>query len=106
MRNNIIAAFAAVMMFTMSVFCSCGAGGGNVVGKWKCELYSSEQIIEFTSDGRFIDHTSYAENRYRVSGSEIVTYVEGEKGSEVAIPYKVNGTTLMLGETEYIRVTE
>lgn len=104
MKTSIITAILAVVLIISSTLCACGAGGGNVVGVWRCELYSSEQIIEFTSDGRFIDCVTYSENRYRTNGSKIIIYVEGEPNSEVSMPYRVNGSTLILGETEYTKV--
>lgn len=104
MRRSIVAAILTAALLISATLCSCGAGGGSVVGVWKCELYSSEQVIEFTSDGRFIDYVSGCENRYRTDGANIITYVDGVPGSEVAIPYKVKGSTLLLGETEYTKV--
>ncbi len=104
MRKSIITAIFAITLLISATLCSCGAGGGSVVGVWKCELYSSEQVIELTSDGRFIDLVSNSENRYRTDGRNIITYVDGVPGSEVAIPYKVKGSTLILGETEYTKV--
>ncbi len=85
-------------------FASCASSGkGKIVGKWVCELYSSEQIIEFTSDGKFIDHTSGSINHYSVSGNEIVTYIEDIPESEVEIEYKIKGDTLVFGNIEYKR---
>ncbi len=104
MTKNITVTILAAVLLISATLCSCGAGGGSVVGVWKCELYSSEQVIEFTSDGRFIDLVTYSENRYRTDGQNIITYVDGVPGSEVSIPYKVKGSTLILGETEYTKV--
>ena len=72
-------------------------------GKWKCELYSSEQIIEFTKDGKFVDYGTLSENRYRLDGEYVITYVEGDASSEVKIPYRVKGNTLIFGGLEYTR---
>ena len=105
MKNKITAVIFAVIILAAVLLCSCGnTRGGSVVGVWKCELYSSEQIIEFTSDGRFIDYISSSENRYRTDGSDIIIYVENEPDSEVSMKYKVKGATLVLGQTEYIKV--
>lgn len=91
----------------MIVICSCAKDINiNPVGKWKCELYSSEQVIEFTKDGRFIDYGTLSENRYRLEGENVVTFVEGDPSSEVAIPYNVKGNTLVFGGLEYTRVEE
>jgi hypothetical protein len=104
MKNKIRAFFlAAILTITVSL-CSCGAEGGSVVGVWKCELYSSEQKIEFTSDGRFIDLVTFSENRYRTEDSKIIIYVEDVPGSEISMSYRVKGSTLVLGETEYTKV--
>lgn len=104
MRKSIITAVFAITLLITATLCSCGAEGGSVVGVWKCELYSSEQKIEFTSDGRFIDLITYSENRYRTEGSQIIIYVEDVPGSEVSMSYRVKGSTLVMGETEYTKV--
>ena len=71
----------------MIVMCSCAKDINiNPVGKWSCELYSSEQIIEFTKDGKFIDYGTHSETRYRLEVVNVVTFVEGDLSSVVAIP--------------------
>lgn len=66
MKKSIITAILAAVLLVSATLCSCGAGGGSIVGVWKCELYSSEQTVEFTSDGRFIDYVTFSENRYKM----------------------------------------
>lgn len=100
MKRILTAIIIAAML--VSVLAGCGKEN-NLTGAWKCELYSSEQIIEFTDDGRFIDHTSGAENRYRIKGGSIVVYVEDAPESELEIDYKIKDGKLVFGETEYVK---
>ena len=95
----------AILLIIVASFSSCIGNKGKVVGKWVCELYGSEQIIEFTEDGSFIDHTSGSVNRYTVSGGKIVTYVEDVPESKIAIEYKVSGDTLVFGNAEYKKLS-
>ena len=76
----------------------------DIVGKWRCELYGSELLIEFTPDSRFISHTDGTENRYTVENGCIVTYVEGDVSSEISLEASVDGNTLTYGGVEYTRV--
>lgn len=95
-----------VLLIIITCLISCSANGNiKLIGKWSCELYGSEQIIEFTKDGSFIDHTSGSVNRYLVSGGKIVTYVEDTPESKVAIEYKVKGDILVFGNTEYKKLS-
>ena len=97
----VILAFAALSLF------ACSKDGKDTpVGTWSTELYGSEQIIEFTTDGYFFDHTSGYVNRYRTEGNNIVTYVEGEEGSEISLPYSVKDDVLVYGRAEYKRAGE
>ena len=96
---------AALLFLFAAVACAaCAAGKANVTGVWSCELYGSEQILEFTDDGRFIDRTSFTENRYRIERGRIVVYVEDEPGSELSFDYKVEGDTLTFGGAEYTKI--
>ena len=88
----------------LATLCACKDNKEDLAGVWQTDLYGSQQIIEFTKDGYFIDHTTGDVNRYRISGGKIVTYVEGEKSSEVAIPYSIEGDTLKYGVAEYTKV--
>ncbi len=93
----------------MLVSTACGAPSksltaDDLVGRWKCELYGSELVIEFTDDGRFISHTDMSENFYRIENEMLVTYVDGIPDSEVAMSAKVNDEKLVLGGLEYTRL--
>ena len=98
--KRIFSVFAVVLVL-VSILASCAKFKGNVIGMWQCELYGSVQIIEFTDDGRFIDHTGGVENKYRIDGSDIVVFVEDVPESEVRLEYEVTGDTLKLGGAEY-----
>lgn len=100
--KRIFSVFAVVLVL-VSVLASCAKFKGNVIGMWQCELYGSVQIIEFTDDGRFIDHTGGVENKYRIDGSDIVVFVEDVPESEVRLEYEVTGDTLKLGGAEYTK---
>ena len=90
---------------------ACGAKQ-SAVGTWSCELYGSEQIIELTADGRFIDHTAAnvldaaidTENRYRIKGGALEIYVEEDPTSTVTLEYHVKDDVLTLGGVAYQRV--
>ena len=73
------------------------------VGTWVTDTFGTERIIEFTADGAFIDHSDGAENRYRVEGDTIVTFVEGEEASAFALPFHIDGDTLTFGGAAYTR---
>ena len=75
----------------------------HLAGRWKCELYGSELVIEFTDDGRFISHTDMSENCYRIEDGMIVTFVENILGSDVKVEAKVKDNILIFGGVEYIR---
>lgn len=75
----------------------------SVVGEWRCELYGSELRVEFTEDGKFIDKTDFSENSYRIEDGRIITYVDGDEYSEVALEYSVDGDVLTFGGVEYER---
>lgn len=75
----------------------------SVVGEWRCELYGSELRVEFTEDGKFIDKTDFSENSYRIEDGRIITYVDGDEYSEVALEYSVDGDILTFGGVEYER---
>ena len=77
-----------------------------LVGKWRCELYGSELIIEFTPDNRFISHTDGAENCYDVDNGYIITYVEGCYDDGVKIKAELNDDVLIFGGVEYTPVEE
>ena len=102
--KRVLFIFATLFIILCLVACSQN-GNRNIIGKWSCELYGSEQIIEFTSDGSFIDHTSGSINRYLVSDGKIVTYVEDAPDSKVAIEYKIKNDTLTFGNIEYKKIT-
>ena len=106
--KKIIVLLLSVLMFLAFACCSSEAAlsESDVVGKWRCELYGSELVIEFTPDSRFISHTDGTENRYTVENGCIVTYVEGDVNSELAIEASVDGDTLTYGGVEYERVTD
>ena len=93
--KRIFSVFAVVLVL-VSILASCAKFRGNVIGMWQCELYGSVQIIEFTDDGRFIDHTG-------IDGSDIVVFVEDVPESEVRLEYEVTGETLKLGGAEYTK---
>jgi hypothetical protein len=97
--------FAAVLLvLTAACFVSCKKNNDELVGKWMCDMYGSVQIIEFTSDGKFIDYSTSSENRYRIKDEEIEIYVEGEEDSTVSVTFSVDENTLKLGGAEYERV--
>lgn len=103
--------FIPVFLAAVCLLCAC-ANKGNVIGVWSCELYGSEQIIEFTSDGKFIDRTvtgffgnaDGTENCYRVKNGKLEIYVEEDPTSTVTLEYSVKDDTLTLGGVEYQRV--
>lgn len=100
-----------ILLAALVVLCACGTKG-SVVGIWSCELYGSEQVIEFTSDGKFIDHTltkvfdstMNTENRYRIHNASVEIYVEGDPASVVALEYSVKDDVLTLGGVAYQRI--
>lgn len=104
--KKIIALFAVVILLITFAGCSSekALSEADVVGKWRCELYGSELYIEFTPDSRFISHTDGTENRYTVENGCIITYVEGDVFSNIALEASVNGDTLTYGGVEYTRV--
>lgn len=92
----------------MLLIVGCGSpsvdlSADDLVGKWRCELYGSELLIEFTDDGRFISYTDMSENCYRIENEAVVTYVDGVLESEVTMKAKVTGDKLVLGGLEYTR---
>ena len=101
--KRLVLAFAAALALVFCL-CSCKRGKDEVIGKWMCDMYGEAQIIEFTSDGKFIDYSTMSENRYKIKGGKIETYVEGEEDSKVAVSYSVDGDTLYFGGAEYERV--
>ena len=86
------------------LLCTACGGKPSPVGTWRCASIGSESVIELTYDGDFIDHVSGAANKYRLQHGCIVTYVEDEPGSEVALPYEMRGGMLYIGDAAYERV--
>lgn len=93
----------SLLLAVMCLDACSGAGKDKIIGKWVCELYGSDLVIEFADDGSFIDHTSGSNNKYFVSDGKIVTYVEGVPESEIAIDFEINDDVLIFGNTEYKR---
>ena len=91
----------ALLLAVMCLDACSDAGKDKIIGKWVCELYGSDLVIEFSEDGSFIDHTSGSINKYFVSDGKIVTYVEGVPESEIAIDFEVKDGLLIYGKTEY-----
>ena len=100
----------ALLFLSVLTFICCSSKevlkDSDVVGKWRCELYGSELVIEFTPDCRFISHTDGTENRYTVENGCIVTYVDGDVNSELAIEANVDGNVLTFGGVEYTKITD
>ena len=96
--------FITVLIIVM-LLCGCQEAytltESELAGKWRCELYGSELIIEFTPDNRFISHTDGIENRYAVEDGYIITYVEGFYDEGVKIKASVNDGILTYGGVEY-----
>ena len=105
MKKAVVILISVLTLFVL-VGCTAKAAlkDADVVGKWRCELYGSELLIEYTPDSRFISHTDGTENRYTVENGCIVTYVEGDVSSEISLDAKVDGDTLTYGGVEYTRV--
>lgn len=95
-------AFSALLLLTLT---ACGEKS-KLIGLWRCELYGSDLIVEFTRDGKFIDHTDSAENRYRVKGKTLEIYVEDDPESTLSIDFSVKGDTLTFGGAEYERLEQ
>ena len=105
MKNKRVPAVVSVLLLAL-MLSACADKSQKIVGCWNCELYGSEQIIEFTSDGHFIDHTNLGDNRYRFQGSDLVIYVEDEPESALRFDYSVKGDILTLGNVEYTRISD
>lgn len=109
MKKNLV--LASALGLVIGLLCACGAKE-SVVGMWSCELYGSEQVVEFTADGRFVDHSLLnlsvssqdTENRYRIKSSKVEIYVEDDPSSTVALDYSVKDDVLTLGGVQYTRV--
>ncbi len=95
-------AFSALLLLTLT---ACGEKS-KLVGVWRCELYGSDLIVEFTRDGKFVDHIDSVENRYRVKGKKLEIYVEDAPESMLEIDFSVKGDTLTFGGAEYERVKQ
>ena len=97
--------FTAICIAIVIVLCCCSASHtlseSDVVGKWRCELYGSELLIEFTPDNHFISHTDDTENRYAVENGYIITYVEGCYDDGVKIEASIRDGVLIYGGVEY-----
>ncbi|MCR5353555.1 MAG: hypothetical protein K6D98_04550 [Clostridiales bacterium] len=104
MKNKRLVLALAAALTLVFCLCSCKNKKDEVVGKWMCDMYGSAQIIEFTSDGKFIDYSTMSENKYKIKDGKIETYVEGEEDSKVAVSYSVDGDKLYFGGAEYERV--
>ena len=105
-KKKLFALLAAVLFSViLLMFSACGAKGKSdaLVGVWKCELYGSEQIIEFTADGRFIDRSSLDENRYQVKGDQVEVYVPDAPESRISFEYSVKDGILAFGGAEYTK---
>ena len=106
-----ILVLASTLGLVIELLCACGAKE-SVVGLWSCEFYGSEQVVEFTADGRFVDHSLLnlsvssqdTENRYRIKGSNVEIYVEDDPSSTVELEYSVKDDVLTLGGVQYTRV--
>lgn len=97
--------FTAICIAIVIVLCCCSASHtlseSDIVGKWRCELYGSELIIEFTPDNRFISHTDGMENRYAVEDGYVITYVEGFFDEGIKLEAYVTDGVLTYGGVEY-----
>ncbi len=102
MKNRILLPLFALSLLLL-LLTACGQKK-ELVGVWKCELYGSELVVEFTADGKFIDRTDSVENRYRIKGDSLEIYVEDAPESALSIDFKVSGDTLTFGGAEYKRV--
>ena len=109
MKKNLV--LASALGLVIGLLCACGAKE-SVVGMWSCELYGSERVVEFTADGRFVDHSLLnlsvssqdTENRYRIKSSKVEIYVEDDPSSTVALDYSVKDDVLTLVGVQYTRV--
>lgn len=105
MKKRIGLLLLLILIIAVTFSCSNMEHDKNlIVGKWRCELYSSDLVIEFTKDGRFIDHSSFAENKYRLENGCVVVYIENMPETEVKIEFEVSEDKLIFGELEYKRI--
>ena len=96
-----------LLLFCFLWFFGCSKNLQNgLVGKWKCELYGSDLLIEFTHDGKFIDHTTGAVNSYTAKKDLITTFIDGYDDSKVTLTYSVIDNRLYYGGVEYIRIED
>lgn len=103
MKNRTQFPLFAFSLLLLVLLTACGQKK-ELVGVWRCELYGSELLVEFTDDGKFIDHTDSVENRYRIKGDSLEIYVQDAPESTLSIDFKVSGDTLTFGGAEYERV--